>query len=384
MSKITAFLERTGEVHNLLNLIDKVLKAPTRTKPKALTILATTANQFTAEAINPILKALDIPVSGGIFPKIIYKNELLVKGCIVIAWYNEVTVTNYENLEKINTLKDLVSTSHQTQDTTDNGKAEYLIFIDSAVTNIEDKLDILYKKIGFRATFSGGGAGSNSLESPPCIFTNDGLLTNVMQTISTNHKSKVTATHGWQKQSGPHLVTSAHRKNIKTLNYEPIISFYVKHNSLFRNQNLKSTEFSSFFSEYPIGIENLDGELLVREAIRHTENEIEYIGNIPEYSKIHMLAGTSDSAREQVNKELETLKLKEESDTDTTFIFSCMNRDDADHTGSSKEIRMLNKHLPHSKNIVGALSIGEIATGTSRLLHLHNKSIVLTRLSGEL
>ncbi len=381
MSDISAFLEETGEVHNLLKLIDKVLKAPTRTKPKALTIFATTANKFTDTVMDPILGALDVPISGGIFPKIIYKDQLLAKGSIVIAWYNEVKITNYKNIENTNTIKDLVGTSNQASDTKDNG--EYLIFIDAAVSKLEDNLDVLYKKIGFRATFAGGGAGSISLESLPCIFTNDGLLKNVMQTIATNHKSKITTTHGWQKQSGPHLVTSSYKTKIKTLNYEPIVPFYKKHNTLFRDHNLKSTTFSSFFNEYPLGIENLDGELLVREAIRHTDDEIEFIGNIPEYSKVHILSGTEDSAREEVDNELDELKLKEESDTDATFIFSCSMRDDADHNGYSKEVRMLNKHLPHSKNIVGALSIGEIATGASRLLHLHNKSIVITRLSGE-
>jgi hypothetical protein len=205
-----------------------------------------------------------------------------------------------------------------------------------------------------------------------------------MQTVATNHKSKITTTHGWQKQSGPHLVTSSYKTKIQTLNYEPIISFYKKHNTLFRDHNFKSTTFSSFFSEYPIGIENIDGELLVREPIRFTDDKIEFIGNIPEYSKVHILSGTEDSAREEVDKELEELKLKEESNTVATFIFSCAHRDDADHNGYSKEIRMLNKHLPHSESVVGALSIGEIATGASRLLHLHNKSIVISRLSGEL
>jgi hypothetical protein len=378
MSNISATLEKTGTVQNLLNTIDEVLK----TEPKALTIFAADGNNFTKPILDPILMSLAVPVSGAIFPKIIFKDELLDKGSIVIAWYNDIAITNYKNIENTDTIKDLVGISSQSQNQKDIG--EYLIFIDGAVPKLEDNLDVLYKKIGFRATFAGGGAGSLSSGSIPCIFSNDGLLGNAMQTVATNHKSKVTTTHGWQKQSGPHLVTSSNKSNLKTINYEPAIPFYKKHNALFRDHNLKDTAFSSFFNEYPLGIENLDGELLVREPIRYTEDSIEYIGNIPEYSKIHMLTGTKDSSREEVDKELKSIKLNEEKNTDATFIFSCALRDDADQNGASKEIKMLNKHLASSKHVIGSLAMGEIATGPSRLLHLHNKSIVITRLSGEL
>lgn len=377
MSNVSAFLEKTGKIHNLVKTIDEVLK----TKPKALTIFAATDNEFTKMELDPFLKGLDIPVSGGIFPKIIFKNQLLNKGSIVIAWQNEITITNYKNIENTDTIKDLIGTSTKTANA--KGIGEYLIFIDSATPKLEKNLDVLYKKIGFRATFAGGGAGSTTLESTPCIISNDGLLKNAMQTVSTNHKSKVATTHGWEKKSGPHLVTSSNKTTISTLNYEPIIYFYKKHNTLYRDHNLKGTNFSTFFNEHPIGIENIDGELLIREPIRYNDNSIEYLGNIPEYSKIHMLTGTEDTARNEVDIELEELNLKNEK-ADITFIFSCARRDDVDSYGYSKEIRMLNKHLSGSKHVVGTHAIGEIATGKSRLLHLHNKSIVISRLTSEL
>ena len=377
MSNISTYLEKTGEIHNLVTFIDIVLK----NKPKALTIFAATDNKFSKTKLDPILEGLDIPVSGGIFPKIIFKDKLLSKGSIVIAWQNDVEITNYKNIENTEIIKDLIGTSNKIENAKNIG--EYLIFIDSFATKFEENLDVLYKKIGFRASFAGGGAGSLTLESTPCIISNEGLLKNAMQTVSTGHKSKVTATHGWQKQSGPHLVTSSNKTSINSLNYEPIIDFYKKHNTIYRDHNLKNTKFSSFFSEYSIGIENIDGELLVRAPVKYNDNSIEYIGNIPEYSKVHILTGTEDSARNEVDKELAELNLKDET-ADTTFIFSCVSRYDVDSYGYSKEIRMLNKHLAGSKNVVGTLAIGEIATGKSRLLLLHNNSIVISRLLGEL
>jgi hypothetical protein len=376
MNNISAVLEKTGSIQNLVKTIDEVLK----TKPKALTIFAATGNEFTSEELDPFLVGLDTPVSGGIFPKIIYKDLLLDKGSIVIAWQNEVTITNYKNIENTDSIKDLIGSSNKTEDLKDIG--EYLIFIDSSVPTFEENLDVLYKKVGFRATFAGGGAGSSCLQSTPCIITNEGLLKFAMQTVSTNHKSKITATHGWKKQSGPHLVTSSNRTKINTLNYEPVIELYKKHDTLFRDHNLKAMDFSTYFNEYPIGIENIDGEILIREPIKYSDDSIEYIGNIPEYSKIHIMTGTGDSARNEVDLELENLDLKDDK-SDATFVFVCTHRDDLDNFGDSKETKMLNKHLSNAKNLIGVHTIGEIATGDSRLLHLHTKSIVITQLTGE-
>lgn len=374
---VYATLEETGELTNLNIKIEEVLQ----TNPKALTLLIASGNNFNKSNLDPVLKELEIPVTGGIFHKIIFDKKLLDKGTTIIAWYKDVTVINYKNIENTDSIRDLVgTTSHTSENKDDNG--EHLIIIDGAVSKLEENLDALYKKNGFRATFSGGGAGLGSLESSPCIVSNEGLLKNVMQTIAINHRSEITVTHGWDKESGPHLVTSADRTSIKTLNYQPVISYYKNHHKNLTSKAKKNKVFKDIFMEYSVGIENIDGALLVRSSIKQKENSIEYIGNIPEYSKVHILGGTAKSARKNVDKELVKLKLKDEKLTDATFIFSCALRDDADEKGHSKEIKMINKHLINSRYVVGALSLGEIATSQSRLLQLHSKSIVITRLKG--
>ena len=220
MNNISVTLESTGTIASLFKTIDRVLES----EPKALTLLCAIGNDFSKETLDPLLTSLKIPVSGGLFHKIIHEDSLLDQGSIVIAWYKDVAVTNYKNIENRDALRELTGTtikSDQFQKATDIG--EYLVFIDGAVPKLEENLDALYQKVGFRATFIGGGAGAASMEPLPCIISNDGLLKNTMQTIATNHKSKTTVTHGWEKQSGPHLVTSANRATIKTLNFEPIV-----------------------------------------------------------------------------------------------------------------------------------------------------------------
>lgn len=376
MSNISATLEKTGTLFLLKKRVEEVLKS----KPKALTLLISAGNEFTSSKLDPLLTSLKIPVSGGIFHKIIFGEDLLDRGSVIIAWYKDVTVTNYKNIENTHSIKDLVGTTSQTENLKDIG--EYLIFIDGAVSRLEENLDALYKVNGFRATFAGGGAGLVSLKSSPCIISNEGLLKNVMQTIGVHHKLETTITHGWEKQSGPHLVTSSKRTSLKTINYESVVPFYKNHSDEFNLENFKSDIFENYYMEYPIGIENLDGDLLLRSPLRKTEESIEFGGNIPEYSKVHIFGGTKDSARKKIDKELEDLNLKDEENIDATFIFSCVHRDDADESSCSKEVKMLSKHLTSSKNIVGALTLAEIATSRSRLLQLHNKTIVISRLRG--
>lgn len=377
MHQISTLLDETGTLASLSKSIDKLLIA----KPKALTLLVSTGNKFSKENLDPLLTSLDIPISGGIFHKIIFKDQLLDKGSIIIAWDRDVIITNYKNIENTDSIEDLIGSTKRSKNAKNIG--EYLLFIDGAVSKIEENLDALYKKNGFRSTFVGGGAGHKSMNPSPCIISNEGLLANTMQTIATNYKSRITITHGFNKKSGPHLVTSSDKTKITALNYEPIVSFYKKHNQKFGGEALKKSNFDTYFTQYPVGIENLDGELMVREPIKSSKDHIEYIGNIPEYSRVHILEGSSDSIREKVNSELDLQKLKDEKNVDTTFIFSCVNRDDGDNNNGSKEIKMLNKHLNKSTNIVGALSLGEIATNESRILQLHSKSIVISQLLNE-
>ena len=374
MCNISVSLEKSGTISNLYTEIDEILEK----KPTALTLLISSGNGFTKELLDPLLTNLKIPVSGGIFHKIIFKDSLLDKGTILIAWHNEVAITNYKNIENIHSLRDLVGIS--SNPSVQGGK--HLVFVDGAVSKLEESLDALYKKNGFQATFAGGGAGSEELGPSPCIVSNEGLLINTMQTLATNYKSNTTVTHGLKKESGPHLVTTSNRTCVETLNYEPIVPFYENHNTEYGKQDQKSQNFSDFFKYYPIGIENLDGDILVRDPIKFSKKSIKYCGNIPEYSKVHILGGTTQSIRNEVDNELYSLKLKDEENIDATFIFSCAHRDDTDEDGLSKEVAMLHQHLGGSKHVFGVLALGEIATSESKLLQLHSKTIVITRLVG--
>ncbi len=383
MCNIEISLEESGTIYELSAQLEKILL----TQPKALTLLISAGNQFSKDSFDPLLTTLDIPVSGGIFHKIIFKDKLLEQGSIIIAWYNDISITNYKNIENIDSIKNLAGI---TTSTTSHNKSqgEYLVFIDGSVPTLEENLDALYTQKGFLSSFVGGGAGSLTGDPIPCIISNEGLLKNTMQTVDTDHNSHITVTHGWKKKSGPHLVTSVDRSKLKSLNYKPIIDVYKRHHKQFGADAHENNHPSSNFNRYPIGIENIDGDLLIRDPILQSDDEIEYIGNIPEYSKVHILEGTTNSIRDEVDNELNELKLKDKKNIDVSFIFSCANRDDTDGAADksndsnhhSKEVKMLSQHLKESKYIVGALSVGEIATSKSRLLQLHSKTIVLAQL----
>lgn len=150
MHQISTLLDETGTLASLSKSIDKLLIA----KPKALTLLVSTGNKFSKENLDPLLTSLDIPISGGIFHKIIFKDQLLDKGSIIIAWDRDVIITNYKNIENTDSIEDLIGSTKRSKNAKNIG--EYLLFIDGAVSKIEENLDALYKKNGFRSTFVGG------------------------------------------------------------------------------------------------------------------------------------------------------------------------------------------------------------------------------------
>ena len=361
-----------------LDSIHQSLQSAIKKGAKALTLLLPFGNNLSREVLDPVLQAVAIPLSGGLFPKIIFQNQILDQGMLLIAWQNDITITNYKNIECVDRVKDLVGITIPQERS--NTLGEYLVFLDGTVPKLEETIDMLYKKNGFRAKFVGGGAGPISMEALPCIITNEGLLSNTMQVVATNLPSKITVTHGWRKKSGPYLVTSTKNRTIKTLNYKPIVQIL---KNFVEQDNDTSTyndnELLASFNCYPLGLENLDGDILIRNPVAFNDNEIDYFGNIPEYSKVHIMQGSSASLRKQIDIDLEEANIKTEKKVQAGFIFSTICRDDSDTSGKSEELKVINNHLSSAKHIMGALTLGSIATNKSGLLQLHNKSIVISQ-----
>ncbi len=88
-------IDKSGTHEGFEKIIDKSLSDP---ETKSLFILACDGNGITPEIIDPILKQIPVPVFGGIFPCILYGNEKLGLGTIVIGLTKSVEINTISGL----------------------------------------------------------------------------------------------------------------------------------------------------------------------------------------------------------------------------------------------------------------------------------------------
>jgi hypothetical protein len=180
--------------------------------------------------------------------------------------------------------------------------------------------------------------------------------------------------------SGPHLVTESDGNHVKSLDYRPIKPYFeqlIKDNHA---EDLSELPFDQLISRFPMGIKPYDEDVLVRDALGYKQGGIQYIGDIPVYSKVYLLSGTPEVLLSFVTGNPEYFEPNAESST-LSLIFSCVGR--RSHMGehSNTELKNLSPMLNSKNTIIGTSSVGEVAVNKSGLPCLHNMSLVVSRLS---
>ena len=164
------------------------------------------------------LNRKDIKFIGGIFPQVIYGNNVYDSGVVIKFIQNEVSTLVMNNIKDKNyTIPELDF------DKTKNYCA--FTFIDGLTGNISYFLSELYRKFGNNCSYLGGGAGSLSLQQKPCVFDNQGFYMDTAITIVFESNVSIGVKHGWKKIEGPIIATKTD-KNVIDKSLLCLVRFY--------------------------------------------------------------------------------------------------------------------------------------------------------------
>ena len=193
------------------------------------------------------LNKKNISFLGGIFPKIIYKDELLDKGMVVDV---------LSNVESIQLIKNISKKRYEIEDFDFEKGQHYSIItlVDGLTTHISDYLEKLYECYGIQTNYFGGGAGHLSLDQKPCIFCNDGFYQDAAIFAILNTNSSIGVDHGWHKLSGPYIVTKAKGNIIKEINWKNPFEIYSEIVEKHSNKKFSEDNFFEIAQGYPFGI----------------------------------------------------------------------------------------------------------------------------------
>lgn len=372
-------LDRAGTMDGLSRMVDTVAN---RDGVESILILAGDANGFVPEQVDPMLRALKVPVFGGIFPEILYENEHLARGTIVIGLAQQVCV------EVIHGLSDDAADFQQLIDdklSTCPSTGTMFVFVDGFGKRIAALIESLFDVFGLEINYIGGGAGSLSFVPKPCLFSNEGLVFDCAVLALSDLHSGVGVNHGWTEVSGPYQVTRARGNTIEELDSVPAIDIYRKVVEERTGKRLTSEGFFELAKGFPFGIGKLGTEKIVRDPIAMGDDgSLVCVGDVPQSCFVHILSGNADDLVHAARRALElaTAAFSGPREPAMTLFIDCISRTLALGDEFGRELEAVARPSGPlagrpPRPLVGALTLGEIANSGRDYLEFYNKTSVV-------
>ena len=362
--------EIKNEKH-LKSFIEKLKKTGTQ----GITLLLGTEYMSDLAPLEAYLKTLDIPVSGAIFPEVIYDDHFYTDAAIIIAWNSEIEVKTFLNIS--NTESELYKQESGNESSMSNDNSGCLVFVDSRTRYAEGALDALYYRSENEFQYAGAGAGYLGNDQLPCIISNQGIVRDALQTVRLSLHQNNKVSYGWVPISGPHLVTSSSKNKVSTFDYLPAKDQYRKFIADNVEEDISDLSIKDLFAKYPLGIHHYGEDMIVRDPYGSEDGGIEFFGDVPEFSNVYILAGEADQLIKDVESSLQ--QFNKEKENTLSILFTCIGRRGLMGEKSDEELGVVSRVLNSQQALVGTSSFGEIATNQEGLLRFHALSHVVSR-----
>ena len=346
---------------------------------KSLLVLTCSQNHYPEDKLSSLLSTCPLTIFGGIYPMLTLQNTLLKQGALIIGFNETFDVTVFSQLHQLSNedkLEDIIATTLE-QKNNYCGHDNFLMFYDSLLNNIEDFIDCLFECLDHEINIAGGGAGSLDLIQRPCIFTNQGLHSNAALLVTLPSKLSTGVGHGWRIFQGPFLVSDAHGQTVQSLNYQPALEVYCQAIESASEHRFNSDNFFDIAKKFPLGIEDINDNLIVREPISADNNHLQWLGNIPINSMVYLLESDTETLISSAEQAAITAFSTASEITSTSMIFDCISRVLYMEDKFEQELDVIAKHCP-TPILFGVLSLGEIANSASGAICLLNKSTVIS------
>lgn len=322
--------------------------------------------KYVEELIN-FLNDEKINFFGGIYAKLLIEKKHISKGFIIEKYEPVYTSIVNNNSDFDIDLKKIEGSTA-------------LVFVDGLTANMKDLMDTIYNKFRDKVKYLGGGAGFYDLKQRPCIFDNTGIHQDVAYICILKSKVELAVKHGWNKLTEPITITKAKDNTIFELEGLNAFDIYKKVISEKEKITFGKNNFFDYAKNYPFGVvKEGQNELIVRDPIAVTdEGELICIADIPEEGKAYILNGNANTLIDS-SKEIAEYCAMNSPEKYTPFLFDCISR--AMFLGERFKEELVNIQDKLAYPIIGALSIGEIASKTNGEIIVHNKSTIIGLLS---
>lgn len=251
-------------------------------------------------------------------------------------------------------------------------------FVDAMGQGKPESVSFLYNYFGIGVNYLGGGAGSLSFESFPCVFNEQGMYANAAMIGLSSLSVAIGVEHGWRPVSEPLKVTKATGNMLEELEWKP--AYQVYRELVEKHSGLKFTDdnFFDIAKSYPFGMVKIDSEMVIRDPIQVVGNKIHVVDEVPEGEYVSLMHGNMTSLLEGARAARNKSALQNSSsEGQFSFLFSidCISR--SLYMGDDFDAEL--SIIAGDGEVNGALTIGEIANSGELFLEIYNKTVVVCR-----
>ncbi len=324
------------------------------------------------EELSEVLKCNNKPLIGGIFPAIIANGERKQSGFMLIPLDETITTGLFQSQDSAT---DIAVHFNKWVNENNTATASIFCFFDGMWSSKTRFMCELYDYFGPFVNYMGGGAGSLSFKSFPCIFANHKVVENSAVIGLFPHPLKIGVAHGWAPVSEPIKVTEARGNNIITLNWRPAFEVYSEQIKLHSGKTLSEKFFFDTAGYYPLGLVQLDSEMTIRVLYSAENGVLHALDEVPQGEYIRIMHGSAESLLQSARRALAESELTGSNEESERLCIESISRVLYHEDDFSKELALLNKNKP----VNGILSIGQIANPGNTSLKLFNKTIAVAQ-----
>lgn len=358
-------------IENIQFLMEALKEAQADDNVKSLMLFCSDKERDTDYHIQSILKINNKPLIGGIFPEFIADGVRRESGFLLISLEEMIETTLFEsNGNDWNLKEDLEqwAEKHYSESCT------VFCFFNSLWSHKKTFIETLYDSFGPMVHYLGGGAGSLSFQSKPSVFMDQAVAEHAAVVAVMKKPVSMGVAHGWYPISKAIKVTETRGNSIVSLDSQPAIDVYRKQIADHSNRYIETHNFFDIAKSYPLGLLQLDKEMLIRDPFAMDNGMLHIVDEVPEGEYVHIMHGNLESLLAGAQKAMNGLTGNPNVHHEK-FCIDCISRVLFMQNDFDKELSVLNQHQKTN----GILSIGEIANPGNSALHLFNKTVVAAK-----
>ena len=327
-----------------------------------------------AKSINPKKKYLIMCAENFPFNKLQSCIEAEWMGALFPALFDESGIN--KNGAYLCTLKEKAKLIWLTKESMSDciGLNTYLMIVSGKDPNVGNKLESLFDFTPGNSVVFGGGAGAIERQIDDCLFNGLSYCKEGTLLVGSPSLYYASAQHGYQSMGDYSIVSRAYGNCIEEIDFKSAFEVYKE--AIKRHTGLEVTPENLFEIglKHPLIFERAFGENTVRNPIATDGRTIMMVGSVSEDTVVSLGSITENELLKASSYCAKTLHV--DSSSSRAIIFDCFGRSKMLGDGFGSEIEGILEEL-HPMDLVGVLSLGEIANSAKYYVEFYNGTCVI-------